>query len=261
MLNSQAMKFPKSSELFRFCKDAFIYKSNLSRKINDQEIGKFLTFDPADCTHWKHGRKNIRSVQHLKKLSNVLNIDVSSLYDILLHETDSEDNFLDYKGYQLSHIDTKLRELAFNKAQSIIQKANINELPVFIPEVLEVLPNFEIEEKDHLETLVRKEVAENKIKIYFRTGQMKPATRFLILFEMGKSVMLEELQSHGISIESLNIASEAFAFFILLPSKLIKKSLSLLDPSKDLTLQIMDAFWVSRQIANHRLQDLIVHNN
>ena len=261
MLISQTKKFPQSSELFRFCKDAYILKANLSRKINDQEIGKFLTFDPADCTHWKHGRKNIRSVQHLKKLSNVLNVDVSSLYDILLHETDSEDNFLDYKGFQLGTIDLKLRNHAFQKAESVIAKANINELPIFIPEILEALPNFEIEEKEHLETLVRKEVAENKIKIYFRTGEMKPATRFLILFEMGKSIMLEELQTHGISRDSLDIAAEAFAFFVLLPSKLIKKTLSVLDPSKDLTLQIMEAFWVSRQIANHRLQDFIVHSN
>ena len=31
-------------------------------KLHDQEIGAILDFNPSDCSHWKKGEKNIKSI-------------------------------------------------------------------------------------------------------------------------------------------------------------------------------------------------------
>ncbi|MBP6217640.1 MAG: hypothetical protein KA436_03520, partial [Oligoflexales bacterium] len=54
--------YPHSVHLFRFCKRILDDKYEGLRVI-DQDIGQILGFDPADCSHWKKGKKNIKSIE------------------------------------------------------------------------------------------------------------------------------------------------------------------------------------------------------
>ncbi len=54
-------KYTNSVALFKFCQ-RILYIQRSSGKINDQEIGQILGFNPSDCSHWKRGEKNVKSV-------------------------------------------------------------------------------------------------------------------------------------------------------------------------------------------------------
>ena len=59
MKKSAENRYPHSAELFRFCKEALNIKHNFEVKVIDQHVGAILGYDPADCSHWKKGKKNM----------------------------------------------------------------------------------------------------------------------------------------------------------------------------------------------------------
>ena len=62
------IKYPNSANLFQFCRKVLDHKFGGIRVI-DQDVGQILGFDPADCSHWKKGKKNIRSIQAMKSIA------------------------------------------------------------------------------------------------------------------------------------------------------------------------------------------------
>jgi hypothetical protein len=60
MKRSGATKFPSSVQLFKFCQKVLMHQRGT--KVRDQEVGAILNFNPSDCSHWKRGEKNVRSV-------------------------------------------------------------------------------------------------------------------------------------------------------------------------------------------------------
>ena len=58
MKKDMAVKYPHSANLFQFCRKVLDHKFGGIRVI-DQDVGQILGFDPADCSHWKKGKKNI----------------------------------------------------------------------------------------------------------------------------------------------------------------------------------------------------------
>lgn len=74
------MKYEGSNRLFNYC------KKTLGGKVKDKEVGALLNLDPADITHWKKGDKDIRNVNHFKKLSDNLNVPIGELLDVYFDE-------------------------------------------------------------------------------------------------------------------------------------------------------------------------------
>ncbi len=51
-------------------------------EVHDQEVGSILAFNPSDCSHWKRGEKNIRSVFSLAKLAKELRVEQTLIHDL-----------------------------------------------------------------------------------------------------------------------------------------------------------------------------------
>ena len=75
MKRTDENRYPQSAELFKFCKEALNIKHNFEVKVIDQHVGAILGFDPADCSHWKKGKKNIKSLDTVKAIAQHLDAD------------------------------------------------------------------------------------------------------------------------------------------------------------------------------------------
>lgn len=92
---ASAGKFPESAQLFKFCHRVLFNKQG--KRINDQDVGAILNFNPSDCSHWKRGKKNVRSVFALEKLANELNIEVALIYDIISGAVDIDEAYYEHQ--------------------------------------------------------------------------------------------------------------------------------------------------------------------
>ena len=67
MKNNYQERYPNSRILFQFSKQALQYKFSEKVKVIDQDVGAILGYDPADCSHWKKGKKNIKNCKSLHR--------------------------------------------------------------------------------------------------------------------------------------------------------------------------------------------------
>ena len=87
MRRSGAVKFPNSVQLFKFCQKVLV--TQRGGKVHDQEVGAILGFNPSDCSHWKRGEKNVRSVFALAKLAEALNVEPTLIHDVSVWKQNS----------------------------------------------------------------------------------------------------------------------------------------------------------------------------
>ena len=83
MKSEVTAKYPNSACLFQFCRKVLDHKFGGIRVI-DQDVGQILGFDPADCSHWKKGKKNIRSIQAMKSIADHLGVDEKLVVDVAI---------------------------------------------------------------------------------------------------------------------------------------------------------------------------------
>lgn len=105
------VKYPHSASLFQFCRRVLDHKFGGIRVI-DQDVGQILGFDPADCSHWKKGKKNIRSIQAMKSIAEHLGVDEKLVVDVASGDLDDTEAFYEYSGYGAFSIDGKIFEAA-----------------------------------------------------------------------------------------------------------------------------------------------------
>src|SRR5690348_11842399 len=94
MKRAGAGKFPHSVQLFKFCQKVLMHQRGT--KIRDQEVGSILNFNPSDCSHWKRGEKNVRSVFALAKLADAMQIETSLVHDIASGAVGLDEAFYEY---------------------------------------------------------------------------------------------------------------------------------------------------------------------
>ena len=99
MKRSTNVKFPNSSQLFKFCQK--ILTDEKGKKVHDQDVGGILNFNPSDCSHWKRGDKNVKSVFALEKLAMELNVESTLLHEIIDGNIDLNEAYYEYKDYNL----------------------------------------------------------------------------------------------------------------------------------------------------------------
>jgi hypothetical protein len=106
-----SMKYPNSANLFQFCRKVLDHKFGGIRVI-DQDVGQILGFDPADCSHWKKGKKNIKSIEAMKNIADHLGVDERLIVDVASGELNDNEAFVEFRGYGMSAIDQKVFEQA-----------------------------------------------------------------------------------------------------------------------------------------------------
>ncbi len=171
MKKAAEVKYPNSANLFQFCRRVLDHKFGGIRVI-DQDVGQILGFDPADCSHWKKGKKNIRSIQAMKSIAEHLGVDQRLVVDVASGDLDETEAFHEYSGYGAFALDGKVieaakkdyyrrhagtwskdRENEFRDAftinepgidrivAGIHQRINFLEAPLYLPEVAAAYPD------------------------------------------------------------------------------------------------------------------------
>lgn len=174
MKKAAEVKYPHSASLFQFCRRVLDHKFGGLRVI-DQDVGQILGFDPADCSHWKKGKKNIRSIQAMRSIAEHLGVDERLVVDVAAGDLEENEAFYEYSGYGSFQLDNKVVEAArkdfyrrhaalwskdkenefrelFNVNESGIEKIvteiheriNFLEAPLYLPEVAAAYPNIQL---------------------------------------------------------------------------------------------------------------------
>ncbi|MBX9703625.1 MAG: hypothetical protein K2X39_05685, partial [Silvanigrellaceae bacterium] len=227
MFPKEAERFPSSAELFKFCKEVLYIKNHNKAKITDQDVGALLDFDPADCTHWKHGRKNIKSISNLSLLAKKLEIDLRTVLDIVQGRNDFEQALLSYNGFGSFAAPSEMRRWIVAKTLEMLETAKIKTLPVHIPEFLDILPQISLKEVDasSQEPLVVCKKEQETYIISCRKTNFHGCIRFLIAREIAYVVMSQDNEAQSLGVEAREVIEpwlNLFAIHLLMPSQMLQ---------------------------------------
>ena len=232
MKKAAEVKYPHSASLFQFCRRVLDHKFGGLRVI-DQDVGQILGFDPADCSHWKKGKKNIRSIHAMRSIAEHLGVDERLVVEVASGFLEENEAFHEYSGYGAFHLDIKLIEAAkkdfyrrnatfwskykeneFREIFSlnepgiervvneIHQRINFLEAPLYLPEIAAAYPRIQLQavQGPMTETSGKEPVsvvqADDHLMISFVSGtEMKPYVRYRI----AKAMALHFLRAAGLA--------------------------------------------------------------
>ena len=180
MRKASDIKYPGSARLFAFCKGVLDAKFGNSRVI-DQDVGQILGFDPADCSHWKKGRKNIKSVDAMRSIATHLGVDERLVIDVASGAINDIEALMEFKGLgylevapaipeavrrewqrrsgqawttELEHRLRAFFSVDFAKLDSVVaaihSRVDLREAPLFLPEVLAAYPQIKVVTRPHV---------------------------------------------------------------------------------------------------------------
>ncbi len=300
MIKDSEVKFPQSAMLFQFCRRVLDHKFGGIRVI-DQDVGQILGFDPADCSHWKKGKKNIRSVQAMKAISEHLGVDESLVMDVATGEVSDQEAYYEYSGYGDFSVDPQFAEnarkdfyrknagswtrereqelkylfqpnlQAINDAvKEIHSKINLQEAPLYLPEVIASYPEMSMLAEDSEKTFADIAVPAKVIRkdtqftIVYRAGsEGRPYMRFymtklLAEYFRERIAVSERLALNEDQRQALwDVESNLFAAKLLTPANLIRSEMRRINVAKDIVSQLAEAFWVSKGFMNRRLKEIL----
>ncbi len=287
------IRFPQSANLFQFCKKILDHKFG-SIRIIDQDVGQILGFDPADCSHWKKGKKNVRSIYSMKAIAEHLGIDEQLVVDVAAGGLNAEEGFFEFNGYGNFEVDHKffenlrketikknipwsknseselksVSEQAFHKIDEIIsdihKSIDLQEAPVYLPEIFSQNPAIKYQA---VETLKNKDLefqtTAGGLEITCqKSNEIRPHIRFQLARTLAKYYLRDvlketETQHKELSSRLNEIYCNQFGARLLTPKFLIQKEIQSVDISKDIVLQLSERFWVSKHFLNRRLKEAL----
>jgi hypothetical protein len=291
-------RYPHSATLFKFCKEALEIRYEGNVKVIDQDVGAILGYDPADCSHWKKGKKNIRALTTLRSIADHLNIDERLLIDIASGKVGLEEAVFEYRGYgafnlQGRNLENLKKEYFKNPtrwqnetglksfeelfdidragvqavAEAVLKTGNFSEAPIYIPEVYALFGNVKLVSDetmgDAIVATTEGEGAAAQTTVRYRGPEMRPYVRFLLGKELFKHLCRS---GHALAskfaaspTEVLDIQANIFSGMLLIPGKMLRKEVESIDSSIDLVMQLAETFWVSKALMNQRLRDYMEH--
>ncbi len=298
MKNEDSVRYPGSANLFQFCKLVLDKKYGGIRVI-DQDVGQILGFDPADCSHWKKGKKNIRSIHAVRKIAEHLSVDDKLVVDIASGEISEKEAFYEYLGYGNRKLDpsvyenarkeyyrrnastwTREKENEFRSffeidygaierlVDGILEQINLQEAPLYLPEVAAIDQNLSLQavSDETGDISVETRTVDERTLIRYPKGQeAKPYVRFQMATEVGKYFLKKAgIIPNKIALEAAPelavIQTNVFAARLLTPEKLVRKEMARIDVAKDIVSQLAELFWVSKTFMNGRLKEILESN-
>jgi hypothetical protein len=227
MKKDTAIKYPHSANLFQFCRKVLDHKFGGIRVI-DQDVGQILGFDPADCSHWKKGKKNIRSIQAMKSIAKHLGVDERLVVDVASGEMTDGEAFFEFTGYgdqspdpkflesakkdfyrRHANVWSKDKELEFKRqfetgepeinrcVQKIHEAIAFQEAPLYLPEIVAAFPDISMRSLESDDPNTDKPIRclqeDGKTLIeYPMDVKMRPYVRFGIAKAMGRHFLARE---------------------------------------------------------------------
>lgn len=288
-------RYPNSATLFSFCKKALEMRYDGNVKVIDQDVGAILGYDPADCSHWKKGKKNIRSLSILRSIADHLSIDDRLLIDIASGKVNLDEAIHEYNGYGQFELNSKsldgLKKEFFknpvkwqgndlsatfeqlfdvnrpglvNVVETLINKGTFTETPIYVPELINLFSGVTLASDPELasEVLIKNDDNDgHKLQIVFRGPEMRPYVRFAIARELffhlirTKNDLVAQLSAAPAEVRG--IQANLFASMILVPGALLRREVENTDSAKDIVVQLAESFWVSKALMNQRLRDYL----
>ena len=272
MKRSGAVKFPESVQLFKFCQKVLM--SQRGTKVNDQDVGSILNFNPSDCSHWKRGEKNVRSVFSLAKLAEVLEVETSLIHDVASGLSGLDEAIFEWQeSHNLKQLRQKLALCSPDKVIEVRKRvesfvatlhAQIQFItpPLYLPEALRSFSFVATQQADMIDKLSRLlRVKPGHYAIHYRKGDLKPQTRMAmtkdlarILFE-GERARFPELGAHD--GELLEYEETLFIASLLAPKSLLAQEMAKLDSRRNMISELATLFWVPKTLIGFQLQDIV----
>lgn len=271
----ETQRFPHSALLFRFCLRVMETKKQ-GEKVHDQAIGNVLHYNPSDTSHWKRGKKAVRSVYALEALSQVLDVDIETVQDLADGALELEEAWFDFQeSEEMRRLAKELTpELALerrrrqgileNLANDLLAKANIASVPVYLPEILSVLPFIQVSQGDVSEKLVRtSRVKPGQYAIRYRKGEMRAHTRAAITREIARVILYSEREQFG-----LPPRQDPLTFFevidlsnaLLVPKTSLREESQKVSSRLNLVKMLSELFWVPKSCIRSRLAGILLEN-
>jgi len=291
-------RYPHSATLFKFCKEALEIRYEGNVKVIDQDVGAILGYDPADCSHWKKGKKNIRALSTLRSIADHLAIDERLLIDIASGKVGLEEAVFEYRGYgsfalQGRSLENLKKEFFKNPtrwqtdggqkpfeeifdtdrpsivkaAEAVINAGNFAEAPVYLPEVYKLFNDINLIADDTIDRAIKidtESAGETSVTtVRYRGPEIRPYVRFLLAKELFKHLTRTKHAAFRRFEESpaelLEIQANIFAGLLLIPGKMLRKEVEVIDSSIDIIQQLAETFWTSKALMNQRLRDYMEH--
>jgi hypothetical protein len=268
----QTERFPQSALLFKFC-FSVLQRHAGGQKAHDQDIGNILNYNASDTSHWKRGKKSIKSVYALELLARKLDVDFEILHDLSDGALDFEEAWFEFGeaenlrelASKLSPEMQRLRALRVpileDLAARILAKADVGTIPVFVPEVVAALPFIEIVARDVGDKLARAtRVKQGFYSIRYRKGDMRAHTRVAIAREIARIVLHSERQQFDLPVrvdELLPFEVEQLSSALLVPLTLFKAEFQKISARLDVSAALADTFWVPKTVIRARLSQAI----
>lgn len=296
MKKTMENRYPHSATLFRFCKEALQIRYQGNVKVIDQDVGAILGYDPADCSHWKKGKKNIRALGTLKSIADHLKIDENLLIDIAAGRVGLEEAVFEFKGYGEFKLGEKgledLKKQFFNNPEKwqqtntqrtfdeifnvnrneimnvvdkVMTKGNFTEAPIYVAEVFNLFSNIKLERDetatDSIKVIRDGEKEQLRTIIKYKGETLRPYMRFLIAKELFMFLYLSKNDILGniknTPEEIVDIHANIFATYLLVPNHILAKEVASVRSSLDIVQQLADIFWVSKSFMNQRLREFM----
>ncbi len=273
--NNDTQRFPHSALLFRFCLRVMETRRR-GAKVHDQEVGNILQYNPSDTSHWKRGKKAVRSVYALEALSQTLDVDIETIQDIVDGGLDFEEAWLDFveaeeekrlTGEMNGHLLMQRRDrqlLLEQVAQGILEKAGVASVPVYLPELLQVLTFIQVSQGEVSDKIARSSrVKPGLYSIRCRKGEMRAHTRTAIAREIARVILYSEREQFNIppKLENLSFFEIVdLSNALLVPHASLRAEIQKVPAKMNMVKTLSDVFWVPKSVIRSRLTFLLLEN-
>ena len=272
MKRSGTVKFPNSVQLFKFCQK--VLTNQRGAKIRDQEVGAILSFNPSDCSHWKRGEKNVKSVFALAKLSEALGVEAGLIHDVASGHANLDEAYFEYAETKtLRHNVSQAQKLTGDEMSELRsrveaftaqlhQQAEFRTPPLYLPEVVRnfaFVSTQPVEMIDKLSRILR--VKPGQYCVQFKKGDLRPQTRMSVVKDLAR-VLFEGERSRfpelgSLDPETVGYEESLFAANLLAPKQMILNEMARMDSRKNLVAELASLFWVPKSLISFQLQDIV----
>ena len=273
MKRTESVKFPNSIQLFKFCQKVMTHQRG-NKKVNDQEIGNILEFNPSDCSHWKRGEKSVRSVFALARLAETLNVEPALIHDLASGAASLDEAFFEYSESNTVRATVEKAREAGAEAQNAARErveafvaklhtqCQFTTAPLYLPEVLRFFSFIQmqpIEMIDRLSRVLRTKPGHYVIN--YRKGDLKAQTRMSVLKDLARIVFEAERSRFpelGAADEKI-IAYEQLVFVatLLVPRAMLLDEMARLDSRRNMMSELAGLFWIPKSLLAFQAQQLL----
>ncbi len=273
MKRSGAVKFPNSVQLFKFCQKVLMSQRGV--KVHDQEVGQILSFNPSDCSHWKRGEKNVRSVFSLAKLADALQVETTLVHDVASGAVGLDEAFYEW---QESNAFKALVTKAATAAPSEIAEARrrveafvaqlheqceFSTPPLYIPEVLRFFAFVTTQPTEMMDKLSRiLRVKPGQYSIQFRKGDLKPQTRMCMTKDLARIIFEGERERFPelgpANPKLVELEETIFCASLLVPKNILLAEMAKLDSRRNVVSELATLFWVPKSLVGFQLTDILL---